>query len=125
MLIRLIADQTDFFGLSGADFFFVLLFQLVLVRLVALGNARRLASCAWHVMSNAKKKRGGWDEKELFWPYQQALTLETRDAKWNSANNAVNRFLRRYLLHAHALTSLYRHVRCHIRRERRSNFPRI
>ena len=32
----------------------------------ALGNARRLASCAWHVMSNAKKKRSGWDEKELF-----------------------------------------------------------
>ena len=36
MLIRLSADQTDFFELSGADFFFVLLFQLVLVRLVAL-----------------------------------------------------------------------------------------
>ena len=37
-----------------------------------LGNGRRLASCAWHVMSNAKKNRGGWDEKKLFWPYQQA-----------------------------------------------------
>ena len=36
MLIRLSADQTDFFELSGADFFFVLLFQLVLVPLVAL-----------------------------------------------------------------------------------------
>ena len=33
-------------------------------------------------MSNAKKKRGGWDEKELFWPYQQARTLHTRDMKW-------------------------------------------
>ena len=36
MLFRLNADQTDFVELSGADFFFVLLFQLVLVRLVAL-----------------------------------------------------------------------------------------
>ena len=36
MLIRLNADQTDLFGLSGADFFFVLLLQLVLVRFVAL-----------------------------------------------------------------------------------------
>ena len=36
MLFRLNAVQTDFFGLSGADFFFVLLLQLVLVRLVAL-----------------------------------------------------------------------------------------
>ena len=36
MLIRLSADQTDFFELSGADFFFVLLFQLVLVPLVRL-----------------------------------------------------------------------------------------
>ena len=36
MLIRLSADQTDFFELSGADFFLVLLLQLVLVRLVAL-----------------------------------------------------------------------------------------
>jgi len=51
---------------------------------VALGNARRLASCAWHVMSNAKKKRGGWDEKKLFWPYQQARTLLARDMKWNA-----------------------------------------
>ncbi len=50
----------------------------------ALGNARRLASCAWHVMSNAKKKRSGWDEKELFWPYQQARTLHTRDMKWTA-----------------------------------------
>ena len=49
-----------------------------------LGNGRRLASCAWHVMSNAKKKRGGWDEKELFWPYQQARTLHTRDMKWTA-----------------------------------------
>ena len=38
----------------------------------ALGNARRLASCAWHIMSNAKRKRSEWDDKELFWPYQQA-----------------------------------------------------
>ena len=36
MLFRLNADQTDFVELSGADFFFVLLFQLVLVRLVVL-----------------------------------------------------------------------------------------
>ena len=36
MLIRLSADQTNFFELSGADIFLVLLFQLVLVPLVAL-----------------------------------------------------------------------------------------
>ena len=36
MLIRLSADQTDFFELSGADFFLVLLLQLVLVPLVVL-----------------------------------------------------------------------------------------
>ena len=30
----------------------------------------------------AKKKRSGWDEKELFWPYQQARTPLTRDMKW-------------------------------------------
>ena len=41
----------------------------------ALGNDRRLASCAWHVMSNAKKKRGGWDEKKLFWPYQHLVVF--------------------------------------------------
>ena len=50
----------------------------------ALGNDRRLASCAWHVMSNAKKKRSGWDTKKLFWPYQQARTLLARDMKWNA-----------------------------------------
>ena len=36
MLIRLSADQTDLFGLSGADFFLVLVLQLVLVPLVGL-----------------------------------------------------------------------------------------
>ena len=36
MLFRLNADQTDFFDLSGTDFFLVLLLQLVLVRLVLL-----------------------------------------------------------------------------------------
>ena len=56
----------------------------------ALGNGRRLASCAWHVMNNAKKKRAGWDEKELFWPYQQARTLHTRDMKWTAMMNKVS-----------------------------------
>ena len=55
----------------------------------ALGNDQRLASCAWHVMSNAKKKRGGWDEKKLFWPYQQARTPLTRDMKWAAMMNKV------------------------------------
>ena len=55
----------------------------------ALGNGRRLASCAWHVMSNAKKKRGGWDEKKLFWPYQQARTPLTRDMKWAAMMNKI------------------------------------
>ena len=57
----------------------------------ALGNDRRFASCAWHVMSNAKKKRSGWDEKELFWPYQQARTLQNRDMKWTAMMNKVPR----------------------------------
>ena len=43
MLIGLNAVQTDFFELSGADFFFVLLFQLVLVRLARLVLAVLLA----------------------------------------------------------------------------------
>ena len=40
-------------------------------------------------MSNAKKKRGGWDEKELFWLYQQARTLHTRDMKWTVLMNKL------------------------------------
>ena len=48
-------------------------------------------------MSNAKKKRGGWDEKKLFWPYQQARTLLARDMKWNVLMRKIPREAAAYL----------------------------
>ena len=41
----------------------------------ALGNGRRLASCAWHVMSNAKKKRGGWMRRSCSGPINKRERL--------------------------------------------------